>query len=75
MVLGETQAMDLLEGYSLGLTLQKDEGSKIVAKAVITKAGKTYIDTELSITKPGMFFMGGPTLSEGDLILILESGY
>ncbi len=75
MTLGETQSLDLLEGYALQLTLKEDKGSSIVARAVITKNNKSYIDTELSIAKPGVFFMGGPTLSTGDLILILENGY
>ncbi len=75
MTLGETQSLDLLEGYALQLTLKEDKGSSIVARAVITKNSKSYIDTELSIAKPGVFFMGGPTLSTGDLILILENGY
>ncbi|HCM41933.1 MAG TPA: hypothetical protein PLY88_07720 [Candidatus Omnitrophota bacterium] len=75
MALGETQNLALLEGYNLSLTLKEDTGSSIVARAVITKDNKNYIDTELSIAKPGIFFMGGPTLSTGDLILILENGY
>jgi len=75
MTLGETQNLALLEGYSLTLTLKEDKGSSIVARATITKDNKDYIDTELSIAKPGIFFMGGPTLSTGDLILILENGY
>ncbi len=75
MILGETQSINLLEGYTLSLTLKQDQGSSIIARAVITKDGKNYIDSELSIEKPGVFFMGGPTLTDGDLILILESGY
>lgn len=75
MSLGEPQSLDLLEGYTLSLTLKEDTGATIVTRAVITKSGKNYIDTELSIAKPGVFFMGGPTLTSGDLILILESGY
>lgn len=75
MALGETQSLSLLEDYALQLTLKEDKGSSIVARAVITKNNKSYIDTELSIAKPGVFFMGGPTLSTGDLILILENGY
>lgn len=75
MSLGEAQTLDLMEGYSLSLTLKQDEGSKIIVRTMISKAQKTYIDTELSISKPGVFFMGGPTLTDGDLILILESGY
>lgn len=75
MQVGVTQNLDLLEGYNLELTLKQDNGSKIVTRAVIIKDHKIYIDTELSIAKPGVFFMGGPTLDKGDLILILESGY
>lgn len=75
MAQGTTQEIDLLEGYQLEITLKEDKGSSIVTKAVITKNDKIYIDTELSIAKPGVFFMGGPTLASGDLILILENGY
>ena len=55
--------------------MKQDTGSKILVRAVIIKNHKIYIDTELSIDKPGVFFMGGPTLANGDLILILENGY
>ncbi len=75
MAVGKTQNLDLLEGYNLELTLKQDDGKKILTRAVIIKDHKIYIDTELSIAKPGIFFMGGPTLTDGDLILILESGY
>lgn len=75
MSVGKTQNLDLLEGYNLELTLKHDDGNKILARAVIIKDHKIYIDTELSIAKPGIFFMGGPTLAAGDLILILEAGY
>ncbi len=75
MILNKTNNLDLLEGYNLELTMKEDTGSKIIARAVIIKDHKIYIDTELSIAKPGVFFMGGPTVANGDLILILESGY
>lgn len=75
MEVGKTQNLDLLEGYNLELTLKQDDGGKILARAVIIKDHKIYIDTELSIAKPGIFFMGGPKLETGDLILILEAGY
>ena len=75
MQVGKTQNLDLLEGYNLELTLKQDTGQKILTRAVIIKDHKIYIDTELSIERPGVFFMGGPTLKDGDLILILEAGY
>ncbi len=75
MAVGKTQNLDLLEGYNLELTLKQDIDNKIIVRAVIIKDHKIYIDTELSIAKPGVFFMGGPTLTNGDLILILENGY
>ena len=75
MTVGKTQNLDLLEGYNLELTLKQDNGQKILTRAVIIKDHKIYLDTELSVEKPGVFFMGGPTLTEGDLILILEVGY
>ncbi len=75
MKLNQTNNLDLLDGYNLELTMKEDTGSKIIARAAIIKDHKIYIDTELSIAKPGVFFMGGPTLSTGDLILILENGY
>ena len=75
MKVGKTQNLDLLEGYNLELTLKQDTGQKILTRAVIIKDHKIYIDTELSIERPGVFFMGGPTLKDGDLILILEAGY
>ena len=75
MKVGKTQNLDLLEGYNLELTLKQDNGQKILTRAVIIKDHKIYIDTELSIERPGVFFMGGPTLKDGDLILILEAGY
>jgi len=75
MKLNQTNNLDLLEGYNLELTMKDDTDSKIIARAVIIKDHKIYIDTELSIAKPGVFFMGGPTVSNGDLILMLENGY
>jgi len=75
MELNKTRNLDLLEGYNLELTMKEDTGSKMIARAVIIKDHKIYIDTELSIAKPGTFFMGGPTVTNGDLILILETGY
>ncbi len=66
----------LPEGYELILTLQGIEKGRVLVQAIIRKDNKQYVDTILSILKPGVVFVGGPRLSDSsDLIIVLEIGF
>lgn len=67
------EAVSLPEGYDLLLNLQEKEKERVLVQAVIRKNSQSYVDTVLSIRKPGVVFLGGPTVENGVLILVLES--
>ncbi len=71
----ERLRLDLIEGYELVLTLQEEEKSRFLLQALIRKEGKQYLDTVLAMSKPGVTFLGGPAVSAGDLIIVLESSF
>ena|SRR3989338_1392202 len=60
-------------GYELFLTLQGEDAGRISLQAVIRKGTDQYVDTVLTLLKPGVVFLGGPPVGEGKvLILVLE---
>ncbi len=72
----ERQRFNLPDDYELILTLQKIENGRVMVQAIIRKENKQYINTVLSILKPGVVFLGGPTLPGGSaLIIVLETGF
>ena len=71
----EREKVDLPEGYELVLTLQGKEKDRVFVQALIRKQGTQYVDTVLSILKPGVVFLGGPQVAVGSLIIILEAGF
>ena len=71
---GVRQKMALAEGYELMLTLQGAENGRVLVQALIRKDGQQYVDTVLSILRPGVVFLGGPPAGSGSLIIVLETG-
>jgi len=71
----ERVKMTLPDGYELWLTLQNHEEDRILIQAVVMKNGTQFVDTILSVLTPGVAFLGGPPLSEGTLIIVLENGF
>lgn len=69
------QKINLPEGYELLLTLQGKEEGRMQVRALVQKQGVQYVDTVLSILQPGVVFLGGPPVTEGALIIILETGF
>lgn len=71
----ERSKIELPEGYELILTLQNVEKGRILVQAVIRKGNQQYLDTVVSILKPGVVFLGGPPVSKGVLIIVLETRF
>ena len=71
---GVRQKTQLPDGYELMLTLQGEENGRVLVQALIRKGGQQYVDTVLSILKPGVVFLGGPPAGQGSLIIVLETG-
>ena len=72
----ERSKIELLNGYELILTLQGEEKGRVLIQAVIRKDQKQYLDTVVSILKPGVVFVGGPPVENGKvLIIVLETGF
>ena len=72
----ERQHFDISGGYELILTLQGIEKDRVLVQAIIRKENRQYVDTVLSILKPGVVFLGGPGLPDGgELIIVLETGF
>lgn len=69
----ETQKLILPQGYELSLSLKAEEQGKILIQASILKENQKFLDTSLSILKPGVVFLGGPPIEKGDLVLVLEA--
>jgi hypothetical protein len=69
----ERNKIDLAQGYELVLTLQGIENDRILLQAVIRKEREQFIDTVMAIKKPGVAFLGGPALAEGNLIISIEA--
>ena len=62
-------------GYELVLTLLGIEKERMTVQALIRKGADQYVDTVLSIMRPGVVFLGGPPVGEGVLIIVLETGF
>lgn len=75
LVKSERSKIELPEGYELMLTLQNVEKGRILVQAVIRKGNQQYLDTVVSILKPGVVFLGGPPVSSGVLIIVLETRF
>lgn len=70
--LGNRQRVDLPGGYELLLALQQEEKDRVMVQAVIRKERQNYVDTVLSILKPGVVVLGGPPVGSDTLIIVLE---
>lgn len=69
----ERTSVSMPGGYELFLTLQGEDAGRISLQAVIRKGTDQYVDTVLTLLKPGVVFLGGPPAGEGKvLILVLE---
>lgn len=71
----EREKIALPDNYELLLTYQGADRDRYMLQAVIRKDGQIYVDTVLSVLKPGVVFLGGPPTGSGDLIIILEMGF
>lgn len=69
------ELIDLPDGYKLILTLQNIEKKRIQVQAVIRKGNVQFMDTVVSILRPGVVFLGGPPAQEGELIIVLETSF
>jgi len=71
----QPQTVSIPEGYELVLTVRESQPERNTVQAVIRKGGQTYVDTVLTLVKPGVFFLGGPPAEKGALIIVLEMGF
>lgn len=62
-------------GYTLYLKLISVGNQQDRVHALIKKDNMEYVDTVLTVEKPGVVFLGGPGVPEGDLIIVLEMGF
>lgn len=71
----QPQTLELPDGYQLTLTLTSVENGRVMVQAGIRKDNKEYLDTVVSILRPGVVFLGGPPAQGGALIIVLETGF
>lgn len=71
----QRQTAPLPSGYEMTLTYQGVEKGRYLVHALIRKDGVSYVDTVLSVLKPGVVFLGGPRTDKGELIIVLEMGF
>lgn len=69
------ETLELPDGYQLMLTLQDVEKGRVQVQAMIRKENTRYLDTVVSILRPGVVFLGGPSAQGGTLIIVLETGF
>ncbi len=67
--------LNLPDGYQLILTLQDLDKGRVQVQAMIRKGNNRYLDTIVSILRPGVVFLGGPSAQGGTLIIVLETGF
>ena len=67
--------LQLPEDYELVLTYQGSEGGREMIQALVRKNTTQYVYTLLSIQNPGVVFVGGPTVKDGVLVIVLETGF
>ncbi|MBU3758433.1 MAG: hypothetical protein FGM27_00675 [Candidatus Omnitrophica bacterium] len=72
---GIAREIPLHGGYTLYLKLISASNHQDRVHALIKKDDLEYVDTVLAVEKPGVVFLGGPKVSEGDLIIVLEMGF
>ncbi len=72
---GVASEMKIPGDYDLYLKLISVENHQDRVHVLIKKGGMEYVDTILTLTKPGVVFLGGPKMDEGDLIIVLEMGF
>ena len=69
------EVLNLPDGYQLILTLNNVEKGRVQVQAMIRKGNLRYLDTIVSILRPGVVFLGGPEAQGGALIIVLETGF
>ena len=69
------EVLNLPDGYQLILTLQDLDKGRVQVQAMIRKGSSRYLDTIVSILRPGVVFLGGPSAQGGTLIIVLETGF
>ena len=69
------EILNLPDGYQLILTLQDLDKGRVQVQAMIRKGSSRYLDTVVSILRPGVVFLGGPSAQGGTLIIVLETGF
>jgi hypothetical protein len=69
------ETLNLPGGYKFILTLQSAERNRMQVQAVIQKGSVQYMNTVVSILKPGVVFLGGPSAKGGVLIIVLETQF
>ena len=69
------EIVSLPDGYELKLNLQGEEKGRVMVQAAIRKGNQQYVDTTLSILRPGVVFLGGPPAQGGAIILVLETTF
>ena len=69
------EVLELPDGYQLILTLQDLDKGRVQVQAMIRKGNSRYLDTIVSILRPGVVFLGGPPAGGGTLIIVLETGF
>jgi hypothetical protein len=73
LTLNQSERINLPEGYELVLTLQGEEDGRVLIQAGINKENQEYLDTVLSVLRPGVVFVGGPRVKVGAIIIALET--
>lgn len=72
---GIAHEQEIEGGYTLYLKLISVENHQDRVHALIKRGGMEYVDTVLTVERPGVVFLGGPKTDAGDLIIVLEMGF
>lgn len=72
---GQRSKLDLTEGFELLLTYQGLDLNRFQIQAVIRKGTESFVDTVVSIEKPGIVCLGGAPTGKGVLVIVLETGF
>lgn len=70
---GKRDTVELPGGYELLLNLQQEESKRVLVQVVIRKGREIFLDTVVSMPKPGVVFVGGPAINGDDLIIVVEN--
>ncbi len=71
----ERRFVELPDGYKLALILREIDDKRVEVRAAVLKGNQQYLDTVISILRPGVVFLGGPPAQNGTLIIVLETGF